>query len=138
MRVNETVERAKFEAKKAKKFVKKNKDTIIFWLKIAALFGGGFYCGGKVTSLIDGKVFKKYLPTLIARGGMAGVDTAFNWIAQNVPAADESIDKYLIQHSQEYLDFLPLFLEDPTMKECFKAMDVNFDKFCKQYRSEMK
>ena len=138
MSINESVERARFEAKKAKKFVKKNKDTIIFWLKIAALFGGGFYCGGKVAAVYHNKTAKKYLPTLMARGGMAGVDTAFNWIAQNVPEANESIDKYLIQNSQEHLDFLPLFLEDPTMKECFKAMDVNFDKFCKQYRSEMK
>lgn len=138
MRVNETVERAKFEAKKAKKFVKKNKDTIIFWLKIAALFGGGFYCGGKVTSLIDGKVFKKHLPTFMARGGMAGVDVSFNWIAQNIPDADKLIDKYLDEHSQEVIDFLPIFLEDPTIHECFKVLDVDFNKFCKQYRSQIK
>ena len=138
MSINESVERAKFEAKKAKKFVKKNKDTIIFWLKIAALFGGGFYCGGKVATKYYTRTAKKYMPTIMARSGMAGVDTAFNWIAQNVTNADEEIDKYLIQQSQGRLDFLPLFLEDPTMKECFKTMDVNFDKFCKQYRSEMK
>lgn len=130
MNVNETVENAKFKAKKAKKFMEKNKDTIIFLLKISALFGSGFYFGYRVNDHSHTKLIKKYGPHIIAKSGAEGLKAYQDWIIDNVPEAIQLINNADLTDT----DCMPYFLNRKKIKEMLEVLGVkDLEKFHKQY-----
>lgn len=130
MSVNETIERAKFEAKKAKKFINKNKDVIIFAAKIAAIFGTGIYCGVKIRTAAFNKELRATMPDIIVGVGAEGMEAYKDWIITNVPEAMKAIDDKVMPSD----DVLPTFLGRAAIKYSFDTLKVDPDKYYKKYR----